>query len=546
MDRLYNAEDVSLVEFLEKNYPDIISSIKNEDYPLEYLDFCFFHEIYFEDEVVGFISIDQFHVIPTDFAINECYIIPEFRGRNLLYNELINLITTPNLTFYPRSPNKAFINVLLKNNLAFKFADDFAVSYMKFILDLDTVYKNSKIKRFYKTPDVDIPYKANIFDLNLCSVFFLDPMLNLTKYSDVMVLTLPRKADLKKYKLRKKLKMVSEKYLDKCYDAREDAKERILDYFDDVENDIYELISVENNLGTSDELNPVFSEYLKNNDLSDEDGFRIIANINDALESNDLTIKNCKRRMHYLVENIDKIDGVSAEGDESCPFCGADNFEFVDSCETCGQRLRDVSYEEEFRQEFEDLDIEELLDGFDEEKFREMLDSDELWGRVPIEENDPYLDLKTFYNEHMATFDFEEVREFYDKSDKSLPIDEIIENYFDDLIFNGKTEDAEFDAYKEFLLLYFYYHLDSERFNEALTCLIQLVILASNSDDIFGGDVVYRTPHVADITLAIDQFLKHADEYDLEKCLEDAFATFKVDKWNNNREEICEVMPQYL
>ena len=65
--------------------------------------------------------------------------------------------------------------------------------------------------------------------------------------------------------------------------------------------------------------------------------------------------------MHYLVENIDMIGGALVDDDECCPFCGEYNFEFVDSCETCGQRLRDISYEEELKHNFDNFDIEKLL-----------------------------------------------------------------------------------------------------------------------------------------------------------------------------------------
>ncbi|MBQ2654257.1 MAG: hypothetical protein IJF83_11920 [Methanobrevibacter sp.] len=547
MNKLYNKDNVSLLEFLEKNYPNILNSIKKENYTLEFMEFRVFHEIYCEDEVVGFISLDQFHIIPTDISINECYVMPEFRGKNLLYNELFNLITSPNFTFYPRNPNRAFVNVLLKNNLAFKFSNNLVISYMKFILDLNTVYKNSNIKRFYKNPDLDeIPYKANIFDMDLCSIFFLDPMLNFIKYSDVMALTLPRKSDLKKYKLRKKLKRVSEGYLDKCYDAREKADEEILDYFDEVENDIYDLICVENTLGTSDELKTEFAKYLKENKLSDDDGFKIIENITGALEKNELTIKNCRRRMHYLVENIDMIDGALVDDDDGCPFCGEYNFEFVDSCETCGQRLRDISYEEELKHNFDDFDIEKLLEDFDHEKFQEMLDLDEFWGRVPIEENDPYFDLKTFYNEKLTFFDFEEIKQYYDNADKSLSLDTIFEEYFDDKIANCRDKDDKFDLYKDFLLNYFYYNLETNKFSVALTYLIQFIILASNEDSIFEGDIIQRTPYSTDALFAIEEFLKHAEDYDVDKCLDEAFKTFKVDEWNSNKEEIYEIIPQYF
>lgn len=544
---LYEEDNVNLSEFLDENYPDISSSIKMEGYAVEYQNFHLFYELYFNDEVVGFVSIDNFHIVPTDLVINECYVMPEFRGNDIFANMLANLIVNPNFTYHLRNPNRILIEVLLKNGFAFKFADNLVASYIKFVFDLDTVYKNPKIKRFYKTPDIDIPYKANIFDLDLCCVVFTDPMLNFIKYSDVVALTLPRKGDLKKYKLRKKLKRITEKYLDRCYDARMDYDDDILEFLATVEDDINELVSIERTLGTEDKLNDDFRQCLIEHDLSDDDGFRIIESISNALENGELTVKSCPCRMQYLVRNIDNINGVDVDGDDRCPFCGEQIIEFLDTCEACGEKLRDESFEDELKKDLERFNMEEFLDGIDEEKFHEMLESDEFWGRVPIEENDPYFDLKTFYNENLTFFDFEEIREYYEKSDKSLDFAEMFEKYFDDRIADCKDQDDRFDMYKDFLINYFYYNLDNQKFNVALTYLVQLVILASNCDSIFiGADVVQRSAHSADITLGIEEFLKYADDYDLEKCLDDAFATFKVDKWNNNKDEIYEVLPQYF
>lgn len=534
MNEIYADSDSDLVKFLKEKYPHILKSIQKEDYLLEFVEFSRFQEIYWEDEVVGFITFNQFHIIPTDIAINECYIIPDFRGNNLLFNELFNLITTPNLTFYPRNPNKAFIKVLLKNDLAFKFSNNLIISYMKFVVDLDTVYKNPKIKRFYKTPEIeDIPYKANIFDMELCSILFLDPILNFIKYTDVMALTLPRKSDLKKYKLRKKLKRVNESYLDNCYETREYCDDKILDYFDKIDHEIEDLISVEKNLGTSKELTSDFIEYLEENNLSKEDGFKIIEHINTNLENDELTIINCKRRMQYLVENIGSLNNVLDENSFNCPFCGAENLVFVESCETCGQKLRDMSFEEKLQEFQETFDIEELL---------ENLQSDENLGKVKIEENDPLYELKTYYNEKLVGLDFEEISEYYENADKTKNILDIIEDYFNFKI----IENEDFDIYLNYLIGNYYDYLDNKKFNDALTFFIQTVILALNSDIVHEGNAFERTHYSMDILYMLEQFEEYGGKYDLDNCLEKAFKTFKVEKWNNNKDEIYEIMYEYF
>ena len=142
-----------LPDFLNQEYPEIYKSINDEGYIIEYPTFQSLKEIHFEDKVVGFITFNTFHIIPTDLVINECYIIPEYRGNNLLYNELFRFITTPNANFYLRNPNKALIKVLLKTGMAGKISDNLVVSYIKFVVMIDTVYKNPKIKQFYKRTD---------------------------------------------------------------------------------------------------------------------------------------------------------------------------------------------------------------------------------------------------------------------------------------------------------------------------------------------------------------------------------------------------------
>ena len=534
MDKIYKNLNFDLLEYLDKNYPHILKSIQKEGYPLEYKEFMMFQEISWKDEVVGFITFNYFNIIPTDIVINECYVIPEFRGKNLLSNKLFELITDSNYTFYPRNPNKAFINVLLKTGLAFKFSNNLIVSYMKFMVNLDTIYKNSKIKRFYKTPDNEnVPYKANIFDIDLCSVLFLDPFLNFIKYNDVLALTLPRKSDLKKYKLRKKLKRVSENYLDECYSARIDCDSEISDYFDEIENDFNELISVEKTLGTSEKLTDIFLEYLKEHDLSKEDGFKIIEHINNNLENNELNIKSYNHRMQYLVKNMDGLNNVLDKNSDMCPFCGTNKPIFFNYCQTCGQKLRDVSFEEETLKSIEN---------FDPNEFRERLESDEFQGRVKIEENDPLFELKTYYNENLIDIDFEELSEYYKNADKSKPVPEIIDDYLNFKI----IENEDFDVYISYLIANYYQSLDNNEFNEALILFIQTVILALNSDAINDGNAFERTPHSIDIFFMLELFEKHGGEYDLDKCLEKAFETFKVEKWKNNKDEIYEIMHEYF
>ena len=310
--------------------------------------------------------------------------------------------------------------------MAGKISDNLVVSYIKFVVMIDTVYKNPKIKQFYKRTDDKVPYKADLFDMDLCSVLFLDPVLEYVKFSDVFALTLPRKNDLKKYKLRKKLKRVNESYLDKIYDTHQESRDEVMEFSEDVERFIYETISVENVLGNSEELKPDFIKYLNDNDLTEEDGFKIINHINKALDEGHLIPESCHSRMQYLVGNIDALDNILDDESDDCPFCGSSNLDFIETCEFCGQIIREGDYSDELIEKINNFDFDALMGDL-----KDSLDLDDILERIPIEENDPLFELKTFYNDYLTGFDFEDIKRYYLNSNKEEPIGDLMENYFD-------------------------------------------------------------------------------------------------------------------
>lgn len=310
---------------------------------------------------------------------------------------------------------------------------------------------------------------------------------------------------------------------------------------DEVADFVYETISVENVLGTADGLTPAFNQYLNENNLTDEEGFKIIDHINKALEEGNLIPESCKRRMHYLVENIDALDRVLDKDCEDCPFCGRPNLDFIETCECCGQKIRDESYSEELLQKMENFNLEAML-----EELKDGIDFDEILGKVPIEENDPLLELKTFYNDFLTGFDFEEIKQYYLNSNDDEPIDVIIKNYFDDKILNEADEKEKFNFYTNYLIASFYYHLDNRRFDDALSYIIQLAILASNCEDDCEGNIIERKPRSVDIYYEIEQFMISNPTFDFDNSYKLAIENFKVDYWLNNQKEVFDTVSELL
>lgn len=532
----HNNNSKLLDNFLNNDYPEISKAIKKEGYNLDFLEYDFFHEIHFENHIVGFITLKKFPLVDNQFSIMDAYIIPEYRGNNLLFETLSFLLTFDNFEFYPRKPTKAFIKVLLKNDFAFELASNFVVSYFKFIVDVNSeIYKNPKIKRFYKKPDILFPYKANLFDMDLCSVMFRDPVLELVKYGDFFALTEPRKFDFKRYKCRKKLKRVSEKYIDEKFSIWENNGDEIDNFIQRKNDEIAEQFLVENMIGNEYELRDDFIQQLEKFNLSIDDGFKIRKHIVNKLESGELNEKSHYQRLLYLLSHFEVIDKEIKEFDESveeCPFCGNYILDFVRSCRVCGLHIREIDFEQHAVNKLNES-MEELVRGFSD-----YLESNVFNDVIPIENRDDELmELEYFFNDNMIDYDFDEFLAFYNSCNEDLSIEEIKDLFVDDKLNNSLGTKEEFNTYFTYLLHHFYYNERIGKYDDAFIKLVQMAILASNKAK-NKNEILESTPHSIDVFFAIEDMEYLNYSFDVSKLFDDAVNTFKIKKYNKNHDKI--------
>ena len=177
---------------------------------------------------------------------------------------------------------------------------------------------------------------------------------------------------------------------------------------------------------------------------------------------------------------------------------------------------------------------------------KDSLDLDDILGKIPIEENDPLFELKTFYNDYLTGFDFEEIKQYYLNSNDDEPIGDLMENYFDKKILNENNEEDKFKLYADYLSSFFYYSLDNKQFDDALSYIIQLAILSSNEDDVGEGNIIERKPHAIDVHFEIDQFLNNDPTFDLDNSYKLAIDNFKVKNWLNNEKEVFSAISELL
>ena len=345
---------MNLTAYLTQNYPEISKAIASEGYNIDYDEFDEIVEIDFEDKTVGFISLADSDFFNTRI-LTDAYVIDKYRGSNLFFKKFTEYISNGHSRILFRKPTHAFMEVLVHNGLAYRFSDDFAVSFINFLVTVGDAYKNSKIKRLYKKIPQgmeDTDYLADLFDLSMNCVVVNDYMELAVKDIENFIIIEPRKYDLKKYNLRKKLKKITPKYMENIsfnYGVNLDMEEAR----DSLNENFNSFFRLDNIVGTADELKEDFVEFLKENNLSTEDGFKIRRSICESLESGEITQKSIIRRLTYLAKNIDMADSEPVDKPLMCPFCKIIATNQLGMCKECGH---------EFEEAFPEDDIAQILE----------------------------------------------------------------------------------------------------------------------------------------------------------------------------------------
>ena len=154
------------LEEILKDYPYIFDAMEKEEYYVEN-DICsFFDELIFENKVVGFAAFEvrnEKHLLLT-----ECYILPEFRGNRLFFDEICKMIFVgPN--FGILQPTRNIVELLVDYAFAKNVTENIVVSAIDFHFD-DFDAKSTKKREL----DEDEMEPSNFYDLSINSTVFVD------------------------------------------------------------------------------------------------------------------------------------------------------------------------------------------------------------------------------------------------------------------------------------------------------------------------------------------------------------------------------------
>ena len=146
-------------------YPYIQEAMYKENYRLKNLLCMVFDEIVFENKVVGFATYDIRDNF--EFMMTECYILPEFRGKRLFFDEICKMhLIAPR--FGILQPTRNVIELLLDYAFAKYATENIVVSAIDLYLDPFDV-KSDDGEECY---GLHAP-PSNFYDFSICSTLFI-------------------------------------------------------------------------------------------------------------------------------------------------------------------------------------------------------------------------------------------------------------------------------------------------------------------------------------------------------------------------------------
>ena len=308
------SEFKSVTEILENIYPEILQDMKDDDYIIQYENYESFFEIEYEGDIAGFYTMEESE---ERNVLNEIYVLRKFRGRNIASRKIMDLLVMPNINLFIRNPNQNMIQTLLSHDLAISLPNNLIFSGVGLVVSSSEIYKNSKIKKAYRNIDYDMFFSASYYDNDLKCIITTNESPFFKREGTLAVIE-PRKTDLKKYNLRKKLKRTTLKSLN-------DKLMYIFDSLDEVnefKEEEYDRIIALNSIDTliSDDT---IDNLSKTWNIDKKDLKEIHDVVKKSVEDGEVDERFTRTRMNYLLENPSMINRKADMKllPDYCPFC---------------------------------------------------------------------------------------------------------------------------------------------------------------------------------------------------------------------------------
>ena len=315
---------LDVMEILDENYGYIVESMAVEEFSVKNPTCSLFKELVFDNKVVGFCSYDYSREFMTS-ALNNIYVLPEFRGNGLFLEELTKTMKEHNKPSIVE-PTRLVVELLIKYDFARKITDNIVASSFEFIVPGEHVLSNRQY-------DPSEELSTHFYDLNICaSIHFLD--LNSSHFA----YSAPLNYDIIHYDCLDKRNQINDDYLNRLKELFQNHDENLINTIIELEENLsLKSYSLEEIIGDEENLSPYIESLIYDAHVTHQDALEIRNQIKEEYEAGMILNESLLIRLAYLFENP-KEPTIKSHSD-TCSYCGMPVDDHDKFCHFCGINL---------------------------------------------------------------------------------------------------------------------------------------------------------------------------------------------------------------
>ncbi|WP_405270667.1 GNAT family N-acetyltransferase [Methanobrevibacter sp.] len=316
-------ENFDVVDVLNEDYPYICESIQNEGFILKYRQCNLFKELVCDRKVVGFCSYD----FSRDFltvALNNIYILPQFRGNRIFLKELENTMREHNKPSI-MEPTRFVVELLVKYGFACKVSENIVASAIEFVVPGYHVLSNGD----YENDELS----THFYDLEKCSC------IHILNIDDAHVAySAPLNYDIIHYDCIENRENMNEDYFIEITALFKESDEDFMEILSELEKELpVKNYTLEEVIGDEDTFSSYIESLIDDAHITYQKALEIKQQIRDEYESGMILNESLLIRLAYLFE--DNGDAKIKSHDETCPDCGMPIDSHDRFCHFCGINL---------------------------------------------------------------------------------------------------------------------------------------------------------------------------------------------------------------
>lgn len=315
---------IDVLSILKSDYEYIYDSIESEGIILKGLKCNLFKELIFEKKVVGFCSYDFSSEFMTA-ALNNVYVLPQYRGNGLFLEELERTMVQYNKPSIVE-PTRLVVELLIAYGFAQIMDEGIVASSLEFIVPASHVLSNGDIE--------DEELSTHFYDLNICaSIHFLDLESNRIAYSA------PLNYDIIHYDCLEKRNSIGDEYFMNLqkYFADDTARDIISNLEESLPVKTY---TIEEVLGDGESFSPYLESLIDDGHITCDDAYRIKHQMAEEYERGLIVDESLLIRLAYLFDQ--KEEPKIKSHSDVCPYCRMPTDSHDRFCHFCGINLKKV------------------------------------------------------------------------------------------------------------------------------------------------------------------------------------------------------------